>query len=97
MSVPTKRGRRPSWMTPFGREGLGDVFFDRLWPEWQRDMGGEWAPTVNFFEKDGRYFLAAELPGLTKDDIKISLDQGVLTITGKKESRKEEEIGRAHV
>lgn len=28
------RGRRPSWMTPFGREGEGDVSFDRLWVEY---------------------------------------------------------------
>jgi hypothetical protein len=28
------RGRRPSWMTPFGREGEGDVFFDRYWTEY---------------------------------------------------------------
>ena len=91
MSAPIKRGRRPSWMTPFGREGFGDVFFDRLWPEWQRDMGEEWSPSVNFYDKDGKFFLTAELPGLTRENIKISIDQGVLTITGTKESRKEEE------
>jgi hypothetical protein len=28
------RGRRPSWMTPFGREGEGDIGFDRLWVEY---------------------------------------------------------------
>ncbi|MFH1137539.1 MAG: Hsp20/alpha crystallin family protein [Pseudomonadota bacterium] len=70
---------------------MGDVFLDRLWPEWQRDMGEEWAPAVNFYDKEGKYFLTAELPGLTKEDIKLSLDQGVLTITGKKASRQEEE------
>ena len=48
--------RRPSWMTPFGGEGSGDVF-DRLWPEWRRDLGEEWTPSVNFFEKDGKYHL----------------------------------------
>jgi HSP20 family protein len=91
MTLAIRRGRRPSWMTPFGREGLGDVFFDRLWPEWQRDMGEEWVPTANFYEKEGKYFLTAELPGLSKEDISVTIDKGVITVTGKKETKKEEE------
>jgi HSP20 family protein len=91
MTLPVRRGRRPSWMTPFGREGWGDAFFDRLWPEWQRDMGEEWTPSINFYEKEGKYYLTAELPGISKDDIALTIDQGVLTITGRKETSKEEE------
>lgn len=91
MTLAIRRGRRPSWMTPFGREGWGDVFFDRLWPEWQRDMGEEWAPATNFYEKEGKYYLTAELPGLSKEDISVTIDSGFITITGKKETKKEEE------
>jgi len=78
-------------MTPFGREGWGDVFFDRLWPEWMRDMGEEWTPSVDLSEKEGKYLLKAELPGMTKDDISVTYEDGVVTITGKKETKKEEE------
>jgi HSP20 family protein len=78
-------------MTPYGHEGLGDVFFDRLWPEWRRDMGEEWCPSVNFYEKEGKYHLTAEIPGLNKDDISISFDNGCVTISGKKESESDEE------
>ena len=84
----TRRFGRPSWMTPFGHEGFGDVFFDRLWPEWRRDMGEEWSPTVNFFEKEGKYYLTVEVPGMKKDDISVSFDNGCVTISGKKESEK---------
>lgn len=91
MALPTKRGPRPWWMTPFGREPMGDVFFDRLWPEWQRDMGEEWSPAMNFYEKDNQYVLKAELPGMNKDDIQVTVDQGVVTVTGKREFEKEEE------
>jgi HSP20 family protein len=70
---------------------MGDVFFDRLWPEWQRDMGEEWSPAMNFYEKDNQYVLTAELPGMNKDDINVTVDQGVVTVTGKRESAKEEE------
>jgi HSP20 family protein len=88
-----KHVRRPSWMTPFGSEGWGDVFFDRLWPEWRRDMGeeaSEWSPAVNFFEKDGKYHVTAELPGIKKDDLSVTVSNGYVTIRGKRESSKEE-------
>jgi HSP20 family protein len=77
-------------MTPFGREPMGDVFFDRLWPEWRRDYGEELTPSVDFSEKDGKYHLTAELPGLNKDDISINIEDGYLTVSGKKEEEKED-------
>jgi HSP20 family protein len=85
-----KRINRPWWMTPFGREPLGDVFFDRLWPEWKRDTGEEFSPNVDFMEKDNTYYLTAELPGFNKSDISIEIDDGVLTISGKREAKGEE-------
>ena len=63
----SKRSRRPWWMTTFGHEPLGDVFYDRLWPEWRRDAGEEVTPSVDFSEKDGKYYLTAELPGINKN------------------------------
>ena len=77
-------------MMPFGMEGWGDVFFDRLWPEWRRDIGEKWAPTIDLSEKDGKYILTAELPGLKRDDICLSVEDGVLTLSGRKESNREE-------
>jgi len=78
-------------MRPYGHEGFSDVFFDRLWSEWRKDVGEEWRPKVDFYEKDGNYYLTAEIPGLNKDDIDISFDSGCLTISGKKKSKIEEE------
>jgi HSP20 family protein len=85
-----RRIRRPSWMTPFGSEGFGDAFFDRLWPEWRRDLGEEWSPAVNFFEKDGKYHLTADVPGMSKDDITVTVENGYISVGGKKEENKEE-------
>ena len=82
--------RRPWWMTPFGREPLGDVWTDRLLPEWPRWMGEEFSPSTNLYEEDGKYHLTAELPGIKKDDVSITLEGNVLTVTGKKESEKED-------
>lgn len=77
-------------MTPYGREGWGDVFFDRLWPEWHRDVGEEWLPSMDFSDKDGKYVLHAELPGMSKEDISVTVEDGYLTVSGKKESDNEE-------
>ena len=84
-------------MTPFGYEGLGDVFFDRLWPEWRRDMGEEWTPTVDLVEKEGSYELKAEVPGFNKDDITVTVSGDVVTLSEKKESNREEENEGYHI
>ena len=81
--------RRPWWMTPFGREPLGDIFFDRLYPEWRRDMGEELDVSVDFSDKDGKYYLKAELPGINKEDINVEVKDGYVTVSGKKEETSE--------
>jgi HSP20 family protein len=90
MMLELSTKRRPWWMTPFGREPMGDVFFDRLYPEWRRDFGEEVTPSVDFSEKDGNYYLTAELPGINKDDISITIENGYVTLSGKKEENKED-------
>ena len=41
-------------------------------------------------EKDGNYVLDIDLPGYNKEDIKIDLTDGYLTVTAKREEHKEE-------
>jgi HSP20 family protein len=81
-----RRSRRPSWLTPFGSE----LFFDRFWPEWRTEIGEEWSPAINFSEKDGKYYLTADIPGMKKEDISVSVENGYLTVSGRKEETKEE-------
>jgi len=78
-------------MTPFGSEPMGDVFMDRPFNLWPRRMGEEFSPSINLYEKDGDYHLEAELPGVKKEDIKIDVQDDMVTLTGRKESSKEEE------
>ncbi|MFQ5561367.1 MAG: Hsp20/alpha crystallin family protein [Nitrospinota bacterium] len=42
----------------------------------------DWVPKLSLFEKDSQYEVSVDLPGLEKDDIEISLAEGVLTIKG---------------
>jgi HSP20 family protein len=86
----SKKAGRPWWMTTFGREPLGDVFFDRLYPDWRRDSGEEVTTSIDFSEKDGKYYLTAELPGIEKEDISITIEDGYVTLSGRKEEKKEE-------
>jgi HSP20 family protein len=51
----------------------------------------DWHPAVNISETDTEYRVHAELPGIDKKDVKVSVDDGVLTVQGSREMRKEEE------
>jgi HSP20 family protein len=85
MPLEISERRRPSWMTPVGSEGQGDVFFDRLAAEWS--MGTEeepWDPKVDFYEKDGKYYLEMELPGVPKKSLSVKVNMGRLNISGDK-------------
>jgi HSP20 family protein len=51
------------------------------------------SPAVDILENDDSFVVEAELPGLTKDDVKISIEGNILTIRGEKK-RKQTEGGR---
>lgn len=48
-----------------------------------------WTPRLDVFEKDGQLTIKAELPGVQKEDIQISLDNGDLVIDGERHSEHE--------
>jgi HSP20 family protein len=56
----------------------------------------EWAPTADAYEKSGTYVIKAELPGVKKDDVKITLADGLLTVEGTREEEKEVNDARYH-
>jgi len=55
-----------------------------------------WAPAVDISETADSYEVTAELPGLTKDDVKISYESGVVSIRGEKKQEKEEKGKNYH-
>ena len=56
----------------------------------------EWAPLVDIFEDDKQYVIKAELPEVTKDDVKVTVQEDVLTITGERTLEKEEKGKKYH-
>jgi len=52
-------------------------------------------PKVDIVENESDFTIHADLPGLDKKDIKVSVENGVLSISGeKKEEKKEKEKGK---
>jgi len=49
------------------------------------------APHVDIVEKDGHYEIKADLPGVKKEDVKVNLENGVLTIEANHQEEKSEE------
>ncbi len=56
----------------------------------------EWAPLVDIIEDDKGYLIKAELPEMRKDDVKVTVENGVLTISGERKLEKEEKGRRYH-
>jgi HSP20 family protein len=83
-----------------------DEFFRNLappmfgrWPQLLGENVGmkiEWSPVVDIKETDLEYLVKAELPGLKKEDVKVTLEEGVLTIEGERKQEKEEKTEKIH-
>jgi HSP20 family protein len=56
----------------------------------------EWTPLVDIAEDDKEYLIKAELPEVKKEDVKVTVENGVLTITGERKFEKEEKGKKYH-
>ncbi len=56
----------------------------------------EWAPLVDITEDDKEYLIKAELPQVKKNDVKVRVEDGVLSIAGERTFEKEEKGKRYH-
>jgi HSP20 family protein len=50
----------------------------------------EWAPCVDITEDDREFLVKADLPDVKKEDVKVTVENGVLTLTGERKFEKEE-------
>jgi HSP20 family protein len=57
----------------------------------------QWAPAVDVLTKDDDLVIRAELPGVKQEDVDITLQNGVLTISGEHKVDEERERGGYHV
>lgn len=54
------------------------------------DEAPRWRPAANISETQHEYLIKAELPEVNKDDVKITLDNDILTISGERRMQKED-------
>jgi HSP20 family protein len=55
-----------------------------------REENGGWTPVANITETENEYLIKAELPEVKKEDVKVSMENGVITISGERKQEKEE-------
>ena len=65
-----------------------DRVFDEMWRRARTGTSGmgNWLPAVDLCENEHEFKLVAELPGMSKDQIKITLNEGMLTLRGEKKA-----------
>jgi len=56
----------------------------------------EWLPSVDISENDTEFMIRAEVPGMDKNDLNITLTDGLLTIKGEKKKESEERKENYH-
>jgi len=88
--------------TPF--EGVDDLF-NRMMPTMMRSAkrfgleGGltvDWSPSADISETDKEYLIRAELPAVKKEDVKVTIDEGMITISGERKQQKEDKTEKYH-
>lgn len=55
-----------------------------------------WNPAVDIAEQDEEYVVKVELPGVSKDEVKIVVQENMLTIRGEKKQEKESKGSNYH-
>jgi len=73
------------------QQELARTFDDRLGRAERGSSIVEWVPAVDIREEDSRFVLRADLPGVEPKDIEVTMEDGVLTLRGKRELEEREE------
>src|SRR5437660_9573969 len=72
-------------------------FFGRRRTNGRDDLTiADWEPLADITEDDKEYIIKAELPDVKKEDVKVTVENGVLTIAGERKFEKEETKRKFH-
>jgi len=89
--LAAKRITRDEFLTPFDR--LFDEFNKTLFPEFSKNFGIDFFergayPKVDVVEYEDRIAIEAGVPGMSKDDISIEIENDSIVISGNKQEKK---------
>jgi len=73
------------------RREVDRLFETRLPTGEESAVVSDWVPAVDIKEDSDRFIIRADVPGVDPKDIEVSMENGVLTIKGEKESEAKEE------
>ncbi len=83
--------------------GVDEVFnrmmpalFGRLPRIADGDTKYAWAPSADISETEKEFLIRAELPAVKKEDVKVTVDQGMITIEGERKEQKEDKSEKYH-
>ena len=74
-------------------QSFGGVFDSPLEASLEAQFPGGWLPAVDVVAGKDTVTVKAELPGMKKEDIDISLQEGVLNLSGERKGGREEKSG----
>jgi HSP20 family protein len=76
---------------------VDELFGNSVFNKWGRQLQSTHYPEVDISEEPDHYRIKADVPGMNKEDIKISVENGILSISGeKKDERSENKSGTYH-
>ena len=83
----------------FGRPRLNlfDELFENFGLSNLESREGDWRPSIDVSETDAELIVKAELPGITKDNVQVTLTNGLLTIKGEKKVENDEKKEGYHL
>ena len=75
---------------------IAELRLDSIWCSTSRvHPQGAWRPSIDVMRRDDTLLVRADLPGLTPDEVKIEVEDGVLTVSGEhQEDRSDSDGGR---
>ena len=71
-----------------------DHLFKNRTPTKGSSLVADWAPSVDIVENENEFLIKAELPEVKKEDIKVNVEHGVLTLSGERSIEKTDD--KAH-
>jgi HSP20 family protein len=71
------------------QDEVNRLFDDFLVRSPARHVDGRWIPAVDISEDENSLYVDVEIPGMKKEDIKVSLEHNILSLKGEKKQEKE--------
>ncbi|HPM78989.1 MAG TPA: Hsp20/alpha crystallin family protein [bacterium] len=69
---------------------FGDIAPWRQYRQSDEGISGQWAPKVDIFEDGAQIVISAALPGMKQEDIKVNIENNILTLSGERRLENEE-------